>query len=129
MSKPFFVRYESPEGLEKEALDALDLAAQSAEDTGAIRKGTNETTKAIERGIAQLVYIALDTDPPEIVGHLPLLCNEKKVPYVYISKKEEIGKACGMQVKCASCAVVDPGDARDQIKKIGDRVRELAGIK
>jgi len=47
---------------------------QIARDSGKLRKGTNETTKAIERGIAKLVVIAEDVEPPQVVAHLPILC-------------------------------------------------------
>ena len=58
--------------------------------TGKIRRGTNETTKAIERGIAKLVIIAEDVTPPEVVAHLPLLCEEKKIPFIFVPTKEDV---------------------------------------
>ena len=67
MSKPFYVKINIP----KELADIAYETLQVARDTGSVRKGTNETTKAIERGIAKLVYIAEDVEPPEIVAHLP----------------------------------------------------------
>jgi U4/U6 small nuclear ribonucleoprotein SNU13 len=42
-----------------------------------LKKGANETTKALNRGMAGLVIIAADTQPLEIVLHLPLLCEDK----------------------------------------------------
>ena len=84
MSKPFYVNYDQPEGL---ASDALALLETVSADPANIRKGTNETTKSIERSEAKLVFIALDVDPPEIVAHLPLLCKDKKIAYLYINSK------------------------------------------
>ena len=77
MSKPFYVRFEVPPEIAEKAYEALRKARETG---GKIKKGTNETTKAIERGLAKLVLIAEDVDPPEVVAHLPLLCEEKKVP-------------------------------------------------
>ena len=42
-----------------------------ARETGKIRKGVNEVTKAIERGQAKVVIAAEDVNPPEIIMHLP----------------------------------------------------------
>lgn len=42
-----------------------------------IKKGANEATKTLNRGIAELIIIAADTTPLEIVLHLPLLCEDK----------------------------------------------------
>ena len=74
VAKPMYVKFEVP----KELADQVYSVVETARDTGKIRKGTNETTKAVERGQAVLVVIAEDVDPAEIVAHLPPLCDEKK---------------------------------------------------
>lgn len=56
MAKPAYIKFDIPQELQDKALEALELAR----DTGKIRKGTNEVTKAIERGVAQLVLIGED---------------------------------------------------------------------
>jgi len=66
--------FEIPKDLVDKVLQALEVA----KNTGKIKKGTNETTKAIERGKTKLVVIANDVEPKEIVMHLPVLCEEKK---------------------------------------------------
>ncbi len=53
MSKPFYVKFETPKDLVNAVYEAVRVAKQS----GSVRKGTNETTKAIERGIGKLVVI------------------------------------------------------------------------
>ncbi|MEM3607101.1 MAG: ribosomal L7Ae/L30e/S12e/Gadd45 family protein, partial [Candidatus Bathyarchaeia archaeon] len=75
MSKPFYVKFNVP----KEVADKAYQLVQASRGTGKIKKGTNETTKSIERGLAKLVLIAEDVDPPQIVAHLPLLCEERKI--------------------------------------------------
>lgn len=96
-----------------------------ARQTGKIKKGTNETTKAVDRGLAKLVAIALDVDPPEIVMHLPALCEEKGVTYVYVSSKQRLGQACGIQVQAASAAILDPGEGKELYEEIVKAVKEL----
>ncbi len=102
----------------KEVGDKVLQAVEIAKNTGKIRIGTNETTKAIEKGIAQLVIIAEDVDPEEIVMHLPALCDEKKIPYVYIPSKQELGRATGIDVQSAAIAVVDFGEGKNLLKEI-----------
>ena len=58
--------------------DVLELV-EMARETGKIRKGINEATKAAERGTAKAIIIAEDVTPPEITMHLPSLCGEKNV--------------------------------------------------
>ena len=121
MSKPFYVKMEIP----KEIADAAYEALQIATKTGSVRKGTNETTKAIERGQAKLVIIAEDVEPPEVVAHLPLLCEERKIPYIFVPNKEKIGSAIGIDVPAASASIVKEGDATGLVKEIVTRIEQV----
>ncbi|MCE4613664.1 MAG: 50S ribosomal protein L7Ae [Desulfurococcales archaeon] len=121
MSKPIYVRFEVPEDLGEKVYEAV----RKARETGRIKKGTNETTKAVERGLAKLVVIAEDVDPPEIVMHLPLLCDEKKRPYVYVPSKKRLGEAAGIEVAAASVAILEPGEAEPLVREIVEKVKEL----
>lgn len=123
MAKPIHVKFDVPNELEGNALEALELAR----DTGKIKKGTNETTKSIERGIAQFVLIGVDVDPPEVVAHLPLLCEEKNTPYIYIKKQKELGGACGLNVATSAVAIIDSGKSGKMLEGISQKVQELRG--
>lgn len=122
MTKPFYMTFDVPEAVMEAALNVLEQAAS----TGKIRKGTNETTKAIERGIAKLVYIAADVEPPEIVAHLPLLAQEKEISYVYVPTKRDLGQACGLDVPSASVVIIDSGEAEDALTSLTQKLKELA---
>jgi len=121
MSKPFYIKFEVPKEIADAAYEALQIAAK----TGTVRKGTNETTKAVERAQAKLVVIAEDVDPPEVVAHLPLLCDERKIPYVFVPSKEKIGNAVGIDVPAASVCIVKEGEATGLIKEIITRIEQL----
>ena len=121
MSKPFYVKFEVPKEIADAAYEALQIAAK----TGSIRKGTNEATKAIERGQAKLVIIAQDVEPPEVVAHLPMLCDERKIPYVFVPTKEKIGSAIGIDVAAAAACIVKEGDATGLVKEIVTRLEQL----
>jgi len=97
-----YVKFEVP----KETVDKSLQFLESSRSKGKIRKGVNEVTKAVERGNAKLVIIASDVQPPEIVMHLPMLCDEKEIPYLYASK-DEIGAAVGLNVSSAAGCVVE----------------------
>jgi large subunit ribosomal protein L7Ae len=86
-----------------------------ARKSGKIEKGTNEVTKAIERGIAKFVVYAADVDPKEIVQHLPLLCTEKKIKCTEADSKQKLGVAAGIGVSCSSVAVLESGEAEKDI--------------
>ncbi|MFC6989187.1 50S ribosomal protein L7Ae [Haloplanus sp. GCM10025708] len=116
-----YVNYDVPADLAESALEALEIAR----DTGTVKKGTNETTKAVERGNAELVLIAEDVSPEEIVMHLPELADEKGIPYVFIQTQDDLGHAAGLEVGSAAAAIVDAGDADDQVEDIATKVEDL----
>ena len=110
-----------------ELINKVYEAFSVAKDSGKVRKGTNEATKAIERGKALLVAIAQDVSPPEIVAHLPILCEEKNIPYVFVSKREELGKAAGLVVPTAAAAIVDAGEAKKTLADVIEKLKALSG--
>ena len=88
---------------------------EKAKKTGKIEKGTNEVTKAIERGTAKLVVYAGDVEPREIVAHLPVLCKEKKIPCQEADSKQKLGIAVGLPVSASSVVVIEAGEAEAEI--------------
>ena len=99
---------------QEKVFEAIELAKAS----GKIKKGTNEVTKAIERGSAKLVVVADDANPKEITMHLPLLAKEKDVLCFNVSSKEELGAAAGLSVSTVAIAIVQEGQAKDVLKEL-----------
>ena len=89
-----------------------------ARKTGKIDKGTNEVTKAIERGTAKLVVAADDVQPKEIIQHIPVLCEERGIPFASVDSRKKLGLAAGISVATASVAVVEEGDAKNEIAEL-----------
>ena len=116
-----FVKFDTP----KELSDKAYSLAEIARDGGKIKKGTNEVTKAIERGDAVIVIMATDVEPPEILAHIPALCEEKKVPDVYVPSKAERGNAIGLEKPTASIAVTDVGKGKLVCEEIVEAVKAL----
>ncbi|HIQ29757.1 MAG TPA: 50S ribosomal protein L7ae [Candidatus Caldiarchaeum subterraneum] len=121
MPNPYYVTFEPPEELVRATLEAIRLARTS----GRIRKGVNEVIKSIERGQAKFVAISTDVDPPEIVAFLPALCDEKKIPYMFVPSKEQLGEVAGIAVAASSVSVVDPGDAKGYLDEIIKKIQEI----
>lgn len=119
---PIYVRFQTPKELQDLAYDVVEKARES----GKISKGANETTKQVERGQAKLVIMAEDVSPEEILAHMPILCEEKNIPYVYVPSKEELGKSAGLTVAASAVAIINPGKDKSLIE---DLIRKLEGIK
>jgi len=118
-----YIKFEVPDEIQNKALEAIEIAR----DTGKIKKGSNEATKSIERSLARLVVIGADVEPEEIVMHLPMLCEEKNIPYVFINRQSDIGAASGLDVGSAAAAIIKPGKAKDLVEEIAGQISELKG--
>lgn len=99
-------------------VEKLIAIVSVAKDSGRIRRGTNETTKSVEGGRARLVLIAADVDPPELVAHLPALCDEKGIPCVRVPAKAELGRAAGLPVSAAAVAIENAGAAMEEFASV-----------
>jgi len=125
MVKGYYVKFETPQDLVSPILEALRVAAQS----GKVRKGTNEATKAIERGISKLIVIAEDVEPPEVVAHLPIICDEQGAAYAFVPSKQELGKSLGIDVTSAAAAILDSGDAQHIVDQVIETISKIKGGK
>jgi large subunit ribosomal protein L7Ae len=125
MAKGYYVKFETPPDLVSPILEALRVAAQS----GKVRKGTNEATKAIERGISKLIVIAEDVEPPEVVAHLPIICDEQGAAYAFVPSKQELGKSLGIDVTSAAAAILDSGDAQHIVDQVIETISKIKGGK
>mmetsp|Transcript_28368 Transcript_28368/g.63351 ORF Transcript_28368/g.63351 Transcript_28368/m.63351 type:complete len:127 (+) Transcript_28368:46-426(+) len=104
----------------------LDLTQQAC-NYKQLKKGANEATKTLNRGIAEFIVMAADAEPLEILLHLPLLCEDKNVPYVFVPSKVALGRACGVSRPVISCSVTsnDASNLKDQIIAMKDKIEQL----
>ncbi|KAJ1978655.1 snoRNA-binding protein [Dimargaris cristalligena] len=68
------------------------------------RRGVKEVVKALRKGSQGLVVLAGDTMPVDVLSHLPVLCEDKNVPYIFISSKVELGASA--HTKRPTCTVM-----------------------
>jgi large subunit ribosomal protein L7Ae len=114
MARPIYVRFETPSELADKVLQLVQIASE----TGKVRVGTNEVTKSTERSEAKLIVMAEDVDPVEILVHIPMLCEEKRIPYIYVPKKQRLGQSAGLSKSAASIAIVEAGEAKVLLDEI-----------
>lgn len=106
--------------IQEKAFEAIEIA----KSTGKIKKGANEVTKVVERGIAKLVVVAKDVNPPEITMHIGPLCREKEISCVHVDSKEELGGAAGLEKSTTSVAIIQEGDAKKLIDEINNSLKD-----
>lgn len=67
--------------------------------------GTKQTVKAVEKGLAQVVFVARNADE-RVVDPLVRLCQERGVEVAWADDMAALGKACGIEVGTASAAIL-----------------------
>ena len=109
--------------LQKTIFETISRATQLKK----IKKGANEATKTLNRGISELIVIAADAKPLEIVLHLPLLCEDKNVSYVFVESQKLLGRACGVSrpVIAASILSKGPDDLQTTLEKLKLDIEQL----
>jgi len=125
MAKPYYVKFDTPEELISPIYEALRVATE----TGKVKKGTNEATKAIERGVSKLIIIAEDVEPPEVVAHLPMICEEQGAAYVFVPSRQDLGKSLGIDITSAAAAILDSGDAQHIVEQVVATISKIKGGK
>ena len=108
------------------SISILDVV-QQASNYKQLRKGANEATKTLNRGISEMIIMAADAEPLEILLHLPLLCEDKNVPYVFVPSKQALGRACGVSRPVIACSILsnEGSQMKAQITKLRDNVEKL----
>ena len=101
----------------QELLDLVQNAAQQKQ----IKKGANEATKSLNRGKSELIILAGDSNPIEILLHLPLLCEDKNVPYCFVPSKAALGRAAGVSRNVIALSIVE--NDRSSLKATIDKIK------
>ncbi|XP_076836174.1 H/ACA ribonucleoprotein complex subunit 2-like protein [Brachyhypopomus gauderio] len=69
-----------------------------------IRRGVKEVQKFINKGETGIVVLAGDTLPIEVYCHLPIMCEDRNLPYAYIPSKADLGSSAGS--KRPTCVIL-----------------------
>jgi H/ACA ribonucleoprotein complex subunit 2 len=89
-----------------------------------VRRGVKEVVKALKKETKGVCVIAGDISPIDVITHVPILCEEANVPYVYVHSKEELG-AAGMTKRPTSVMLVLPEGTKGSVKMSSDDKKEF----
>ncbi|KAL0298335.1 UNVERIFIED_CONTAM: H/ACA ribonucleoprotein complex subunit-like protein [Sesamum calycinum] len=82
----------------------LKLVRRAAEQK-CLKRGVKEVVKSIRRGNRGLCVIAGNISPIDVITHVPILCEEANIPYVYVPSKEDLANA-GATKRPTCCVLV-----------------------
>ncbi|MDP6906582.1 MAG: ribosomal L7Ae/L30e/S12e/Gadd45 family protein [Candidatus Thalassarchaeaceae archaeon] len=96
------IAFETPKDVQDSVYELVKLVGNG---NGRLKKGSNEVTKAAERGNAQMVVMAENVNPSELLAHIPLICKEKKIPFIYVEDQAYLAEAAGMSAGAKTAAI------------------------
>ena len=91
----------------KKMTKKLHKLVKKAAKGKALRRGVKEVVKALRKNERGLCVIAGDISPIDVISHLPILCEEADVPYIYVPSKADLGAAAQTK-RPTSCALIAP---------------------
>ena len=121
------IAFETPQDIKDSVFELVKLVGK--EGNGTVKKGANEVTKCAERQTAMMVIMAEDVNPPELLAHIPMICKEKNIPFIYVDSQEYLAEYAGMSrgTKTAAIAILDVGrEASDRFDAVKTAAEGLA---
>eukprot|EP00270_Netrium_digitus_P003451 TRINITY_DN13_c0_g1_i2.p1 TRINITY_DN13_c0_g1~~TRINITY_DN13_c0_g1_i2.p1 ORF type:complete len:269 (+),score=90.35 TRINITY_DN13_c0_g1_i2:93-899(+) len=88
-----------------------------------VKYGINHITYLVEQGKAQLVIIAHDVDPIELVVWLPALCRKMGVPYCIVKGKARLGAVVHKKTATALCLTAVKNEDKSEFSKLVDAIK------
>ena len=82
----------------------LKLVKKAAKDKK-VRRGVKEVVKAIRKKQTGLCVIAGNVSPLDVVSHIPVLCEDAGIKYIFVQAKEPLGAACCTK-RATSCVML-----------------------
>ncbi|KIY49235.1 L30e-like protein, partial [Fistulina hepatica ATCC 64428] len=104
---------------QKKLLKKIHKTVKKASKSRQVKRGVKEVVKGIRKQEKGLLVLAADISPIDIISHLPVLCEEAGVPYVFVPSKEELGHSSSTK-RPTSCVMICPNQKRKAKPKDGD---------
>ena len=121
------IAYETPQDVQEQVYEMVK--ALGKDGRGVLKRGANEVTKAAERGTAQMVVMAENVNPGELLAHIPMICKEKEIPFIYVEDQGYLADSAGMTsgTRTAAVAVLEVGkEAQDIFNEVKGHYETLS---
>ncbi|TDH71259.1 hypothetical protein CCR75_002789 [Bremia lactucae] len=91
-----------------------------------IKRGVKEVVKGIRKGEKGVCIIAGDISPVDVISHIPVLCEEYDIPYIFTPSKVDLG-ASALSKRPTSCILITPNKAGFNVQEAYEEL--LADVK
>ena len=123
------IAFETPSDIQEQVYEIVKSLGKDGR--GRLKKGANEVTKAAERGSAKMVVMAENVNPGELLAHIPMICGEKTIPFIYVEDQAYLAEAAGMSLgtRTAAIAIMEvEQEAEGKFKEVKEHCAALAAL-
>ena len=92
-----------------------------------VRRGVKEVVKSIRKEDKGMVILAGDISPIDVISHIPILCEDSKIPYCYVKSKQELGES-SMTKRPTSVIMVVFKEGADFQEAFEECLEEISGL-
>lgn len=90
-----------------------------------LRCGLKDVQTRIRKGETGIVIFAGDVTPIDIMCHLPGVCEDKNIPYVYVPSRMDLGAAMGVKRGCLTVMIRSNDEYKDAFDELKEEVNHL----
>merc|ERR1712181_109514 len=101
------------------------LIKKGSKQKGFVRNGLKDVQARIRKGETGLVIFAGDVTPIEVMCHMPAVCEEKGLPYVYTPSRQDLGTAMGVKRGCLMMMVREHEDYKELYDEVEAEIKAL----
>ena len=121
------IAFETPKDVQEQVYELVKAIGKDGK--GRIKKGANEVTKAAERGSAIMVVMAENVNPGELLAHIPMICKEKSIPFIYVEDQGYLADSAGLTAGTRTAAIAVLGvdnEAQDRFNEVKGHYETLS---
>ena len=87
-----------------------------------LKRGVKDVVKAIKKGSKGIVVLAADVSPIDVISHIPVLCEDSGIPYIFVPSRMQLGTAA--ETKKPTSVVLMTGSEQEEVKAKYDKLYE-----
>ncbi len=112
------IAFETPQDVQEQVYEMVKSLGKDGK--GRLKKGANEVTKAAERGTAHMIVMAENVNPGELLAHIPMICKEKSIPFIYVNDQAYLAEAAGMTTGTRTAAIAVMSVEKDGMDRFNE---------
>ncbi|XP_050303270.1 H/ACA ribonucleoprotein complex subunit 2-like protein [Anthonomus grandis grandis] len=115
-----------PMASKKLAKKCYKLLKKAIKQKTYVRCGLKDVQTRIRKGETGIVIFAGDVSPVDIMCHLPGVCEDKNIPYVYIPSRKDLGAAMGVKRGCLTVLIRSHNEYEEAFNELKEEIATLA---